>query len=55
MKRKRKKNKPTPRLLPSVVVDYWRYNEELPGLWDLVARLLPYPLRCWVYRIVYPI
>ena len=39
MKRKRKKNKPTPRLLPSVVVDYWRHNEELPALWDDMANL----------------
>ena len=39
MKRKRKKNKRTPRLLPSVVVDYWRCNEELPGLWDDMSHL----------------
>lgn len=39
MKRKRKKNKPTPRLLPSVVVDYWRHNGELPGLWDDMSHL----------------
>ena len=34
MKRKRKKNKPRPKLLPSVVVDYWEHNEEFPTLWD---------------------
>lgn len=39
MKRKRKKSKPAPRLLPSVVVDYWRCNEELPGLWDDMSHL----------------
>lgn len=37
MKRKhewKKKNKPAPNLLPSIVVDYWKYNDEIPDLWD---------------------